>query len=94
MDESKQTGSRGCRRFGFCIHGLWSGSPPDTQGRSPVRESRTPGSVRGYPVTGIPTATIILSAALFASLFHIEIAKGSAARAKTGRGCRKKSRAR
>jgi hypothetical protein len=24
-----------------------------------VRKSRTPGSVRGYPVTGIPTATIL-----------------------------------
>jgi hypothetical protein len=23
-----------------------------------VRKSRTPGSVRGYPVTGIPTATL------------------------------------
>ena len=44
----------GCRRFGFCIHGLWSGSPPDTQGRSPVRESRTPGSVRGVPGNGYP----------------------------------------
>jgi hypothetical protein len=24
-----------------------------------VRKSRTPGSVRGYPVTGIPTATYL-----------------------------------
>jgi ribonuclease I len=47
----------GYQGFGFFIHGLWSGSPPDTRGRSPVRKSRTPGSVRGYPVTGIPTAT-------------------------------------
>ncbi len=50
----------GYQGFGFFIHGLWSGSPPDTRGRSPVRKSRTPGSVRGYPVTGIPTATIYL----------------------------------
>ncbi len=49
----------GYQGFGFFIHGLWSGSPPDTRGRSPVRKSRTPGSVRGYPVTGIPTATFI-----------------------------------
>ncbi len=51
----------GYQGFGFFIHGLWSGSPPDTRGRSPVRKSRTPGSVRGYPVTGIPTATISFS---------------------------------
>lgn len=37
----------GYQGFGFFIHGLWSGSPPDTLGRSPVRKSRTPGSVRG-----------------------------------------------
>lgn len=37
----------GYQGFGFFIHGLWSGSPPDTRGRSPVRKSRTPGSVRG-----------------------------------------------
>lgn len=49
----------GYQGFGFFIHGLWSGSPPDTRGRSPVRKSRTPGSVRGYPVTGIPTATLL-----------------------------------
>lgn len=49
----------GYQGFGFFIHGLWSGSPPDTLGRSPVRKSRTPGSVRGYPVTGIPTATYL-----------------------------------
>ncbi len=49
----------GYQGFGFFIHGLWSGSPPDTRGRSPVRKSRTPGSVRGYPVTGIPTATSV-----------------------------------
>jgi hypothetical protein len=52
-------------RFGFFIHGLWSGSPPDTQGRSPVRKSRTPGSVRGYPVTGIPTATLFCGGRFF-----------------------------
>jgi len=33
----------------FCI--------ANTPGRSPVRESRTPGSVRGCPIMGIPTAT-------------------------------------
>uniref|UniRef100_UPI001D105482 ATP-binding cassette domain-containing protein n=5 Tax=Klebsiella pneumoniae TaxID=573 RepID=UPI001D105482 len=36
------------------IHGLWSGSPPDTRGRSPVRKSRTPGSVRGVSGNGYP----------------------------------------
>jgi hypothetical protein len=30
--------------------------PSSTQGGSPVRESRPPGSVRGRPVTGVPTA--------------------------------------
>ncbi len=39
---------------GFFIHGLWSGSPPDTRGRSPVRKSRTPGSVRGVSGNGYP----------------------------------------
>ncbi|RLO60042.1 hypothetical protein CPT40_27205, partial [Klebsiella pneumoniae] len=34
--------------------GLWSGSPPDTRGRSPVRKSRTPGSVRGVSGNGYP----------------------------------------
>ncbi|AOR89354.1 hypothetical protein AOG30_10265 [Klebsiella pneumoniae subsp. pneumoniae] len=38
----------------FFIHGLWSGSPPDTRGRSPVRKSRTPGSVRGVSGNGYP----------------------------------------
>ncbi|WP_440104513.1 hypothetical protein, partial [Klebsiella pneumoniae] len=33
---------------------LWSGSPPDTRGRSPVRKSRTPGSVRGVSGNGYP----------------------------------------
>ncbi|MEO6825125.1 MAG: hypothetical protein ABI167_10470, partial [Nitrosospira sp.] len=31
----------------FFIRGLESASPPTTQGGSPVRELRTPGSVRG-----------------------------------------------
>jgi hypothetical protein len=30
-----------------------------------VRKSRTPGSVRGYPVTGIPTATFEVCAMEF-----------------------------
>ncbi|PBD40939.1 hypothetical protein CK247_15660, partial [Klebsiella pneumoniae] len=30
------------------------GSPPDTRGRSPVRKSRTPGSVRGVSGNGYP----------------------------------------
>ncbi len=44
----------GYQGFGFFIHGLWSGSPPDTRGRSPVRKSRTPGSVRGVSGNGYP----------------------------------------
>ncbi|VDA77207.1 hypothetical protein BANRA_05295 [Klebsiella pneumoniae] len=35
--------------------------------QEPVRKSRTPGSVRGYPVTGIPTATLFAEAVLFKS---------------------------
>ncbi|KTG67308.1 hypothetical protein K25_10780, partial [Klebsiella pneumoniae] len=45
--------------FGFFIHGLWSGSPPDTRGRSPVRKSRTPGSVRGVSGNGYPYRDVI-----------------------------------
>ena len=36
------------------IHGRPCASPSLTQGRSPVRESRTPGSVRGAPSNGHP----------------------------------------
>ncbi len=56
-DESKQTGSRMATKVRFFIHGLWSGSPPDTRGRSPVRKSRTPDlcgvSGNGYPYRDI-----------------------------------------
>jgi hypothetical protein len=37
------------------IHGLASALPLNTQGGSPVRESRTLGSVRGRSVMSIPT---------------------------------------
>ena len=38
-------------RVGFFIHGLWSGSPPDTRGRSPVRKIAHAGiCAGGYPV--------------------------------------------
>lgn len=50
----------GYQGFGFFIHGLWSGSPPDTRGRSPVRKSRTPGSVRGVSGNGYPYRDMIL----------------------------------
>ncbi|VCX09838.1 hypothetical protein BANRA_05636 [Klebsiella pneumoniae] len=56
-DERTNWQPHGYQGFGFFIHGLWSGSPPDTRGRSPVRKSRTPDLCGGYPVTGIPTAT-------------------------------------
>ncbi|WP_223191245.1 hypothetical protein, partial [Paraburkholderia panacisoli] len=36
----------------FFIHGLRYGLPPTTRGRSPVRESRTPGSARGVSRKG------------------------------------------
>lgn len=49
----------GYQGFGFFIHGLWSGSPPDTRGRSPVRKSRTPGSVRGVSGNGYPYRDIM-----------------------------------
>ena len=49
----------GYQGFGFFIHGLWSGSPPDTRGRSPVRKSRTPGSVRGVSGNGYPYRDIL-----------------------------------
>ncbi|CAB5626243.1 Uncharacterised protein [Klebsiella pneumoniae] len=51
----------GYQGFGFFIHGLWSGSPPDTRGRSPVRKSRTPGSVRGVSGNGYPYRDIFNS---------------------------------
>ncbi len=51
----------GYQGFGFFIHGLWSGSPPDTRGRSPVRKSRTPGSVRGVSGNGYPYRDISVS---------------------------------
>ncbi len=44
----------GYQGFGFFIHGLWSGSHARHQARSPVRKSRTPGSVRGYPGNRYP----------------------------------------
>ena len=50
----------GYQGFGFFIYGLWSGSPPDTRGRSPVRKSRTPGSVRGVSGNGYPYRDIIM----------------------------------
>nr|VXZ93197.1 Uncharacterised protein [Klebsiella pneumoniae] len=54
----------GYQGFGFFIHGLWSGSPPDTRGRSPVRKSRTPGSVgvsgNGYPYRDIFNSVTII----------------------------------
>ncbi len=50
----------GYQGFGFFIHGLWSGSPPDTRGRSPVRKSRTPGSVRGVSGNGYPYRDIFM----------------------------------
>jgi hypothetical protein len=47
-----------------------------------VRKSRTPGSVRGYPVTGIPTATRSLRMAMHSllSLFaaHLALRQGEA----------------
>ena len=36
----------------FFILGRTNGSTPPTRGRSPVRELRTPGSVRGAPGNG------------------------------------------
>ena len=61
----------GYQGFGFFIHGLWSGSPPDTRGRSPVRKSRTPGSVRGVSGNGYPyreTLYTILCKCLFSEV--------------------------
>ncbi len=57
----------GYQGFGFFIHGLWSGSPPDTRGRSPVCKSRTPGSVRGVSGNGYPYRDIILRRPFFSS---------------------------
>ena len=44
----------GCRLHVFCIRGQTNASPLLTQGGSPVRESRTPGSVRGVLSNGHP----------------------------------------
>jgi hypothetical protein len=43
-----------------------AGAYTSTRGRSPVRECRTPGSVRGGRVTGIPTATFPFALSLAA----------------------------
>ncbi len=57
----------GYQGFGFFIHGLWSGSPPDTRGRSPVRKSRTPicagVSGNGYPYRDIFNSVTIIQIA-------------------------------
>ncbi|STS59987.1 umuDC operon protein-like protein [Klebsiella pneumoniae] len=45
----------GCRRFGFCIHGLWRGSPARHPRQEPgAWNSAPPGSVRGVPGNGYP----------------------------------------
>jgi hypothetical protein len=44
----------GCHNPAFSIHGPVYASPPNTQGGSPVRESRPPGSVRGASSDGGP----------------------------------------
>ncbi len=72
----------GYQGFGFFIHGLWSGSPPDTRGRSPVRKSRTPGSVRGvfgngYPYRDIHRGKIMLRHSNIAAAFRESILRSS-----------------
>ncbi len=72
----------GYQGFGFFIHGLWSGSPPDTRGRSPVRKSRTPGSVRGvsgngYPYRDVYRGGIMLRQSDIAAAFRESILRSS-----------------
>lgn len=71
--ERKQTNwqPHGYQGFGFFIHGLWSGSPPDTRGRSPVRKSRTPGSVRGVSGNGYPYRDIFWTNLYTRSILYI-----------------------
>ncbi len=49
----------GYQGFGFFIHGLWSGSPPDTEAGARCVNRARRDLCGGYPVTGIPTATLI-----------------------------------
>ncbi len=48
----------GYQGFGFFIHGLWSGSPPDTEAGARCVNRARRDLCGGYPVTGIPTATL------------------------------------
>src|SRR5580765_7552946 len=53
-DERSDWLRSGCLELVSFTLGPMCASTPPTQGRSPVRESRTPGSVRGAPGNGRP----------------------------------------